>query len=100
MTEMSYELFQLAGLQNPKEVCMKDDYDLKNMKRRPGPVRVLTEDEIKVPISLRLAPNDVALLRDEADRLGIPYQTLIGSIIHRFVTGELIDKKSVLNKQG
>lgn len=79
---------------------MKDEYDFKNMKRRPGKVKVLTEDEIKMPISLRLPPRDIALLKDEADRLGIPYQTLIGSIIHRFVTGELIDKKTILNKQG
>lgn len=79
---------------------MKDEYDLKNMKRRPGKVKVLKEDEIKIAISLRLAPRDSLLLREEADRLGIPYQTLIGSILHRFVTGELIDKKTFLNKQG
>lgn len=79
---------------------MKNEYDVKNMKRRPGKVRVLTEEEIKIPVSLRLGPTDLSLLKDEADRLGIPYQTLIGSIIHRFVTGELIDRKDVLNKQG
>ena len=71
------------------------------MTRRPGKVRVLTEEEVKIPISLRISPSDISLLRDEADRLGIPYQTLISSIIHRFVTGELIDKKSLkLNKPG
>lgn len=74
---------------------MKDEYDLKNMKRRPGKVKVLSAEEVKIPISLRLAPADVGLLRDEADRLGIPYQTLISSIIHRFVTGELVDRKSI-----
>lgn len=79
---------------------MKDEYDLKNMKRRPGKVRVVKEDEMKIAISLRLAPRDSILLREEAERLGIPYQTLIGSILHRFVTGELIDKKTFLNKQG
>ena len=80
---------------------MKDEYNLDKMKRRPGKVRVLTEEEVKIPISLRISPSDISLLRDEADRLGIPYQTLISSIIHRFVTGELIDKKSLkLNKPG
>lgn len=74
---------------------MKDDYDIKKMKLRPGKVRVLTEEEVKIPISLRISPSDISLLRDEADRLGIPYQTLISSIIHRFVTGELIDKRSL-----
>ena len=78
---------------------MRDEYDLKNMKRRPGKVKV-DPDANKMAISVRFGTHDIALLRDEADRLGIPYQTLIGSIIHRFVTGELIDKKSILNKQG
>lgn len=77
---------------------MRDEYDLKNMKRRPGKVKV-DPDANKMAISVRFATHDIALLRDEADRLGIPYQTLIGSIIHRFVTGELIDKKTVFNKQ-
>jgi predicted DNA binding CopG/RHH family protein len=80
---------------------MKAEYDLKNMKRRPDKVRVLSEEEVKIPVSLRLSPGDVSLLKDEADRLGIPYQTLISSILHRFVTGELIDKKELsLKKPG
>lgn len=74
---------------------MKDEYNLKKMKRRTGKVKVLTEEEVKIPISLRISPSDISLLRDEADRLGIPYQTLISSIIHRFVTGELVDKRTV-----
>ncbi len=79
---------------------MKDEYDFDKMKLRPGKVRVLSEEEVKIPISLRLAPFVVSLLRDEADRLGIPYQTLISSVLHRFVTGELVDKKTLaLNKQ-
>jgi predicted DNA binding CopG/RHH family protein len=36
-------------------------------------------------------------LKNEADRMGLPYQTLINSILHRFVTGQLVDK---LNKTG
>ena len=82
-----------------RKVNMRDEYDFKNAKRREK-VKVLSREEIKIAVSLRLDPNDLALIRDEADRLGIPYQTLIGSIIHRFVTGELIDKKEFLNKQG
>lgn len=69
---------------------MRKEYDLKKFKRvHPSKV----DPDPKVMISLRMDPHDISLLRDEADRLGIPYQTLIGSIIHRFVTGEFIDKK-------
>lgn len=47
----------------------------------------------KIMISLRLDPQMISKLKDEADRLGLPYQTLINSILHRFTSGELIDKK-------
>lgn len=73
---------------------MKDDYKLKDLKIRPGKIKVDPEAN-KMPISIRLDTGDVSLIRDEADRLGIPYQTLISSIIHRFVTGELIDRRAV-----
>jgi predicted DNA binding CopG/RHH family protein len=76
-----------------KEVIMKDEYDFSKAKR-VDPKRI-DPDAIKIPTSLRLDANDVSKIRDEADRLGIPYQTLIGSIIHRYVNGQLLDKKDV-----
>ena len=48
----------------------------------------------KTAISIRVDGGELAELRTEAKRLGIPYQTLIGSILHRFVTGELVDRNS------
>lgn len=68
---------------------MKKEYDFKNAKKTTR----VDKTAAKTMISLRLENHDLSLLRDEADRLGIPYQTLINSLIHRFVTGELIDKK-------
>lgn len=70
---------------------MKKHYDLDKMQRRIGPVRVDPEAG-KTLISIRLDGNDIGDLKREALRLGIPYQTLIGSILHRFVSGELVDK--------
>jgi hypothetical protein len=37
----------------------------------------------------------LAALKTEAERLGIPYQTYIGSVLHRFAQGELIDRKTI-----
>lgn len=70
---------------------MKDNYKLKDLKKRPGKVKVYAE-AAKTPISIRFDTYDISALRDEADRLGIPYQTLICSIVHRYITGELVDK--------
>ena len=73
---------------------MKKEYDLKSLKKRPGPVKV-DERAAKIAISLRLDGSDLAAIKSEAQRLGIPYQTLIGSIIHQYATGELVERKTV-----
>jgi len=39
-------------------------------------------------IGLRISEHDLTALRADAERKGIPYQTLINSILHRYVTGE------------
>ena len=72
---------------------MKKEYDLKSMKRRPGKTKVYPE-AAKVAINIRLDAVVVSDLKDESERMGIPYQTLINSVLHRFVTGQLIDKIS------
>ena len=46
----------------------------------------------KVPISLRLDGSVLATLKDEAQRKGIPYQTLISSILFQYVSGEFVEK--------
>jgi predicted DNA binding CopG/RHH family protein len=71
---------------------MKDKYDLSKLKKKPGKVKV-DPDASKTMISIRLDGNDLGDIKREAVRLGIPYQTLISSILHRYITGELIDKK-------
>ena len=68
---------------------MKKEYDFSKGKR-VSPDKVARD--IKIMISLRTDPRTISLLKDEADRLGMPYQTLINSILHRFAHGELIDK--------
>lgn len=40
-------------------------------------------------ISLRLPTRDVELIKSIARRRGIPYQTLIGSVLHQFANGAL-----------
>ena len=74
---------------------MKNEYDLKKIKRRSEKETTSpTPEAAKVPISIRLDGGDLSDLRSEAERLGIPYQTLISSILHRYVSGELVDSKS------
>ena len=50
----------------------------------------------KKSISLRIKRNDLEQLKRRADAEGLPYQTLLSSIVHKFVTDQLIDKRSIL----
>ena len=73
---------------------MKKEYELSKLKKRPGKLKVDPEAS-KTAISIRLDAEVLADLRSEAERLGIPYQTLIGSVLHRFTSGDLIDLKAI-----
>ena len=73
---------------------MKKNYDLKNLKKRPGKVKV-DPDAARVMISLKIETNNLSDLKTEAERLGMPYQTLINSILHRYVSGQLVDKREL-----
>ena len=46
-----------------------------------------TMNEARVKILLRLTESDLLRLKAKALREGLPYQTLIGSILHKAVSG-------------
>lgn len=49
----------------------------------------------KRPVTLRLSENDIFALKQKADIAGLPYQTLVSSVLHRYVNNELVDKSEV-----
>ena len=57
---------------------------------------IINKANEKKCISLRLKINDLEQLKLRADSEGLPYQTLLSSIVHKFVTDQLVDKKSIL----
>lgn len=40
-------------------------------------------------INIRISDNDLSALQRRAAREGIPYQTLVGSVLHKFASGFL-----------
>ncbi|MBO4320605.1 MAG: hypothetical protein J5857_09075 [Treponema sp.] len=50
-----------------------------------------SEKESKKPVSLRLDSTDIDKLKTIAIDQGLNYQSLIGSVLHRYVAGTLID---------
>lgn len=40
-------------------------------------------------ISLRLSNEDLSIIKTKAQTAGIPYQTLVGAILHQYASGKL-----------
>ncbi len=47
-------------------------------------------------INIRISEDDLTRLKRKAEEEGMPYQTLISSVLHKYLTDRLVDKKEVL----
>jgi predicted DNA binding CopG/RHH family protein len=47
-------------------------------------------------ISLRIAEYDLEKLKEKAENDGIPYQTLITTVLHKYITNQLFEKSEIL----
>jgi predicted DNA binding CopG/RHH family protein len=45
-------------------------------------------------INIRLSRADLSGLKDKANELGMPYQTLVSAVLHQYVTGRLATNSS------
>jgi predicted DNA binding CopG/RHH family protein len=64
--------------------------DLASMKERL--MKAASETALKdYRINVRISKRDVEALKTKALEEGIPYQTLVTSILHKYVTGRIIE---------
>jgi predicted DNA binding CopG/RHH family protein len=47
-------------------------------------------------INIRISAYDIDRIRELSAAEGLPYQTFIGSILHKFVSGRLVDENAIL----
>jgi predicted DNA binding CopG/RHH family protein len=47
-------------------------------------------------INIRISAHDIEKVKQRSAEEGIPYQTLISSVIHKYINGKLVDEKAVL----
>jgi predicted DNA binding CopG/RHH family protein len=48
-------------------------------------------------MNIRIDSNELAQIKQTAQREGLKYQTLVKSVLHKYITGQLIEKR---NKAG
>lgn len=46
-------------------------------------------------INIRLLDTDILKIKSKAEADGLPYQTLLGSVLHKFANGRLLDVDDV-----
>ncbi len=46
-------------------------------------------------INIRISENDLELLKARSQQEGLPYQTLIASILHKYVCNRLVDEETI-----
>jgi len=57
---------------------------------------ILAKAKKNKAISLRIAEYDLEKLKEKAASDGIPYQTLITTVLHKYITNQLLEKNEVL----
>ena len=47
-------------------------------------------------INIRIREHDLARIKQRAEEEGVPYQTLISSVLHKYVSERLLDEQDIL----
>lgn len=47
------------------------------------------------PVNLRMSEFDLELIKKRAEAEGLPYQTLINRVIHKYVTDQMVDREEL-----
>ncbi len=81
--ELDLENLALAGMDAPASGARK-----KELRE----IAQATLDERKKPVNIRMDTADLIALRQRAEESGLGYQTFMASVLHRFVTGGLVDR--------
>lgn len=78
-----------------------DDVDVSRLERpAERRVRELQDaarqhmNRASTKMNIRISPADLQLIKDRADREGLKYQALVKSVLHKYVTGQLVESKS------
>ena len=71
-------------------------YEKVPYKKRKKIESIIDKNSGKKTITIRLNVNDLERIRVMAASEGMPYQTLISSILHKYINNRLVDKNDIL----
>jgi predicted DNA binding CopG/RHH family protein len=71
------------------------EYKKVSEERKKNIESILERSSKKRVVTLRLNNNDLEQIKSIANTEGIPYQTLISSILHKYINDRFVDKNEV-----
>lgn len=72
-----------------------DDFVPAGAETRERVEGILEQARKRKNVNIRISEFVLSRLRERAGREGIPYQTLIASVLHKYVTDQLLDERDV-----
>lgn len=81
-----YEEEVLKALESGKLVPVATKVELERMRQAARATAIKDQR-----INIRLSTGDLRDIQAKALREGLPYQTLIASVLHKYVTGRLVE---------
>ena len=73
-----------------------DEFVPVDAEERKHVQRILSRSRKNKNINIRLSELDLDRIRTRAEREGLPYQTLISSVLHKYVNDRLVDEDQVI----
>jgi predicted DNA binding CopG/RHH family protein len=65
-------------------------------KKKEKVSKIISKAKKNRSISLRISNYELGQIKERANAEGIPYQTLINSILHKYITDQLFEKDQVI----
>ncbi len=90
---------------NPKYKLTDEEKQIENKiesyqsvtgEKRKRIEKIISSAKKKNAISLRIANYDLEKLKEKAEEEGLPYQTLITTVLHKYITNQLYEKDEIL----
>jgi predicted DNA binding CopG/RHH family protein len=85
-----YEKEIIKSIENDEWVPVENSKELRK-KLQNAARNTMRKDQ---RMNIRIAKRDIDSLKVKALEEGMPYQTLVSSILHKYISGKLIEKRS------
>ena len=72
-----------------------DQYKSVSEEKKEKIEKIIDKTKKNKAISLRINNYDLEKIKEKAEKEGVPYQTLITNILHKYISDQLYDKDQV-----